>query len=114
LRGVSSCYLLPDSVDFDAGAALRLAGGTALYALRSHGALRSGETLAVLGASGGTGSFAVQVGRTLGTQVIAVCSSAEKAAITLKAGALSVIDLSKDDLARRRRADPGSTYGRPS
>ncbi len=58
----------------------------------------------MLGASGGTGSFAVQVGRALGARVIAVCSSPEKAAIAEQLGAHSVIDLSKDDLAERLKA----------
>ena len=53
----ATCYPLPDGLDFDAGAALTLAGGTALYALKFRGGLEAGETLAVLGASGGTGSF---------------------------------------------------------
>ena len=75
-----TCYPLPDEIDFDAGAAMTLAGGAALYALRERGALQAGETLAVLGASGGTGSFAVQIGRALGANVIAVCSSADKTA----------------------------------
>ncbi|MDP6828402.1 MAG: NADPH:quinone oxidoreductase family protein [Kiritimatiellia bacterium] len=93
-----SCYPLPDEVDFDAGAAMTLAGGTALYALRERGALQAGETLAVLGASGGTGSFAVQIGRALGANVIAICSSADKAAAALRAGAGEAVDLSSEDL----------------
>jgi NADPH2:quinone reductase len=92
------CYPLPAGIDFDQGACLTLAGGTALYGLKYRGALQRGETLAVLGASGGTGSFAVQVGRALGARVLAVCSSEEKAAIAKDAGAHEVIDLSRDDL----------------
>jgi len=94
-----TCYPLPETIDFEQGACLTLAGGTALYALKYRGTLQPGETLAVLGASGGTGSLAVQVGRALGARVIAICSNTEKAEVAGNAGAHEVIDLSNEDLS---------------
>ena len=58
--------------------ALFAATGTAHHALRQRGRLQVGETLVVLGAAGGTGTAAVQIGKAIGAHVIAVCSSEEK------------------------------------
>jgi NADPH2:quinone reductase len=92
---------LPESVDFDAGAAFALTYGTALHALRDCAHVRSGETLAVLGASGGTGIAAIECGKALGAKVIACASSAEKLALCREHGADEGIDYAKEDLRAR-------------
>ncbi|MGR3452549.1 NADPH:quinone oxidoreductase family protein [Pseudooceanicola sp.] len=83
----TQCFALPDGVDLDSAAALQFTYGTALYALRDRGALAPGETLLVLGAAGGVGLAAVQLGRQLGARVIAAVSSDDKLAAALEAGA---------------------------
>ncbi|MEP7099324.1 MAG: NADPH:quinone oxidoreductase family protein, partial [Burkholderiales bacterium] len=70
--------------------------GTALYALRERGQLRSGETLLVLGATGSVGHAAVQIGKLLGARVIAAASTAPKRAAALAAGADEVVDSTGD------------------
>jgi NADPH:quinone reductase len=82
---------LPHDVDFAHGAALLLTYGTTLYALKHRAALQTGETLLVLGAAGGTGLSAVELGRALGIRVIAAVSSEEKAAVARAAGAEQVV-----------------------
>ncbi|MDX1468990.1 MAG: NADPH:quinone oxidoreductase family protein [Acidimicrobiia bacterium] len=82
---------LPDGVSSDAGAVIPGTYGTSYHALSDRAGLREGETLLVLGASGGVGMAAVQLGRIMGAHVIAAVSSAEKAQAVLEAGAHSVI-----------------------
>jgi NADPH2:quinone reductase len=78
---------LPDSVPAAHAAALLTGYGTSHHALKQRGRLKAGETLCVLGASGLTGSAAVQIGKALGARVIGVASSPEKQEIARKAGA---------------------------
>lgn len=82
---------LPDQIGFDIGAAVPVAYGTAYHALVDRAALRADETLLVLGAAGGVGIAAVQVGKALGATVLAAVSSAEKAIVARDAGADDVI-----------------------
>ena len=89
---------LPDAVDFDQAAGLSVTYGTTLYALKDRAQLNSGETLAVLGASGGVGLAAVELGKLMGARVIACASSAEKVAFTREHGADDGIDYSNEDL----------------
>ena len=70
---------IPDAMPFDEAAALLMTYGTTIYALKDRGALKAGETLLVLGAAGGVGSAAVELGKAFGAHVIAAASSAEKA-----------------------------------
>ena len=72
--------------DIDA-ANIMCAHGTAHHALKQRARLKKGETLVVLGAAGGTGLAAVQIGKALGAKVIAVCSSADKLALAKQNGA---------------------------
>ena len=74
------------------------APGTAHHALRQRGQLKAGETLVVLGAAGGTGTAAVQIGKAIGAKVIAVCSSDEKLAFAKEQGADIGINYSNEDL----------------
>ncbi|WP_373051401.1 NADPH:quinone oxidoreductase family protein [Thalassovita aquimarina] len=75
--------------DMDGGdaCALMVAYGTSHHALKQRADLKAGETLVVLGGAGATGVAAIQIGKIMGAKVIAVCSSDEKRAIALKAGA---------------------------
>lgn len=70
----SNAALIPESVSFAEAACLPLAGGTALQAVRDHAVVESGQRVMVVGASGGVGSFAVQIAKTLGAHVTGVCS----------------------------------------
>ena len=80
-------FALPDAVGFAEAAAILLTYGTTLHALRDRAQLQAGETLLVLGAAGGTGLSAVQLGKALGARVVAAVSSAEKAEVARAAGA---------------------------
>ncbi len=91
-------FPLPASMSMDQGAALLCATATAHHALRQRGRLQAGETLVVLGAAGGTGIAAVQIGKAIGARVIAVCSSAEKIAFAKAQGADEGINYSHEDL----------------
>ncbi len=98
---------LPEGIGFDVGAAFALTYGTALHALRDCGALQSGETLAVLGAAGGTGIAAIECGKALGARVIACASSAAKLELCRAHGADEAIDYSTGDLRARLDAIAG-------
>jgi NADPH2:quinone reductase len=89
---------IPASLDFDRAAGVCVTYGTTLYALKDRAHLKQGETLAVLGASGGVGLAAVELGKLMGARVIACASSEEKLAFARKHGADGGIDYAKDDL----------------
>lgn len=87
----SSLTRVPDGVDLPAAAMLNCTAAVALRALRRHARLVAGETVLVTGASGGVGVHALQVARILGARVIAVTSSADKAARLTELGADEVV-----------------------
>ncbi len=89
---------LPGFMSFEEGAGLLAATGTAHHSLRQRGQLKAGETLVVLGAAGGTGTAAVQIGKAIGARVIAVCSSPDKMAFAREQGADECVDYTQDDL----------------
>jgi NADPH2:quinone reductase len=89
---------LPDGVGFEAAAGFLYAYGTAFHALRDRGALRPGETLLVLGAAGGVGLAAVELGATMGATVVAAASSESKLAVCRERGAAMTIDYEQEDL----------------
>ena len=93
-----SVYPLPDGVDFATGSAFLTTYGTSWYALAERGELKPGESLLVLGAGGGVGLAAVDIGRALGARVLAGASSPEKLAEATRLGAEAVVDYSTDDL----------------
>ena len=95
---------IPANVDFDRAAGICVTYGTTLYALKDRARLKSGETLAVLGASGGVGLAAVELGKLRGARVIACASSAEKLAFAREHGADDGIDYANDDLKDALRA----------
>lgn len=82
----SGCIAIPEGVPFDEAAALMVTFATSHYALRDQAEIQPGETLLVLGASGGTGIAAVQLGKTWGARVIAAVSSDEKAELARSLG----------------------------
>jgi NADPH2:quinone reductase len=95
---------LPDGVDFEVGAATLLTYATTYHALVDRAALAAGETLLVLGAAGGVGIAAVELGALLGAKVIAGASSAEKLAFCREHGASHGIDYATEDLKERIKA----------
>ena len=82
---------LPPERSFEEGSALLMTYATAIHALVDRGRLQAGQTLLVLGAAGGVGIAAVEIGKALGARVIAAVSSAEKAAVAREAGADATI-----------------------
>ena len=90
--------VIPDGLSDEAAAGLIITYGTSLHALRDRGRLQPGETLAVLGASGGVGLAAVELGAALGARVIACASSADKLDFAKKSGATETVDYSQTDL----------------
>lgn len=92
----------PDALTFESAASLPCAGITALIAVRDKGGVRSGMSVLVNGASGGVGSYAVQIAKSLGAEVTGVCST-RNVELVKSIGADEVIDYSRDDFARQRR-----------
>lgn len=89
---------LPSGVPMTLAASLVLAYGTSWHALRDRAALKAGETLLVLGAAGGVGLAAVEIGKAIGARVIAAASTAEKLAICREHGADECINYVDEDL----------------
>jgi NADPH2:quinone reductase len=89
----SNCWKIPDAMPFDEAAALLMTYGTSQHALKDRAQLQAGETLLVLGAGGGVGLAAVELGKAMGARVVAAASSAAKL-----------------DLARERGADEAVQY----
>jgi NADPH2:quinone reductase len=89
---------VPDSLDLDRAAGLSVTYGTTIHALKDRAKLKAGETLAVLGAAGGTGLAAVEIGKLMGARVIACASSDEKCAFAKKHGADETINYGSGDL----------------
>lgn len=92
---------MPDGMDYSTGAAFPIAYGTSHLALTHRTQLKPGEILLVLGASGGVGLTAVEVGKALGATVIACASSAEKLEVARSRGADHLIDYTKEDIRER-------------
>lgn len=95
--------LMPGGVGYDEAAATPLAATTALQGLRDHGHLHAGQEVLVDGASGGVGTFAVQIAKALGARVTAVCSPGN-VANAHALGADHVIDYTREDFSRDKRS----------
>jgi NADPH2:quinone reductase len=95
---------LPPGIDFDTGAAFTLTYGTSWHAIKDRAALQPGETMLVLGAAGGVGLAAIEIGKALGARVIAAASSKEKLAVCREHGADDTIDYVGEDLRARIKA----------
>lgn len=94
----SAIIKIPDNLDFDRAAGITIIYGTTLHALEDRASPKPGETLAVLGAAGGTGLAACEIGKLLGLKVIACASSDEKLAFAKQHGAELTLNYSKEDL----------------
>jgi len=92
---------LPEGMDFDTGAAFLYTYETSLHALRDRGRLQAGETLLVLGAAGGVGLAAVEIGKAMGARVIAAASSEDKLALCKERGADEAINYVSENLRGR-------------
>lgn len=98
---------IPDGISDEVAAGLLITYGTTLHALKDRANLQPGQTLAVLGASGGVGLAAIDIGRIMGARVIACASSDDKLAACRERGADALINYQKDDLKTALKAvDP--------
>jgi NADPH:quinone reductase-like Zn-dependent oxidoreductase len=94
----------PERLGFEQAAAIAVAGTMALEALRDHAQLRAGQRIAITGATGGVGSFAVQIAKAWGAHVTAVCRT-ENVELAGQLGADRVVDYTRDDYLRDERYD---------
>ena len=99
---------VPDGLPLDKAAGLSIAYGTTIHALRQRAELQPGETLVVLGASGGVGLAAVEIGAVMGARVIACASSDDKLAFARRYGAAETINYATEDLRARLREMTGA------
>src|SRR6267378_1174427 len=95
---------IPDAMDFVTAAAFPVAYGTSHFALTHRGHLQAGETLLVLGAAGGVGLTAVEIGKAMGARVIAAAGGMEKLAVARSRGADELIDYTTESIRDRVRA----------
>ncbi|WP_342360688.1 NADPH:quinone oxidoreductase family protein [Terrarubrum flagellatum] len=92
---------IPDGLSDESAAGMFVTYGTSMHALVQRGELKSGETLAVLGAAGGTGLSAVEIGKLMGARVIACASSEDKLALAREHGADETINYASEDIGKR-------------
>ena len=94
----AQCHKIPDSLSFADAASMALVYDTAWFSLRERGRFQPGETVLVLGASGGVGLAAVQLARALGAKVLAGMANPAKFDLAREAGADAIIDLGRENL----------------
>jgi NADPH:quinone reductase-like Zn-dependent oxidoreductase len=94
-----SLVLKPDSLSFEQAAAVPIAGVTALQGLRDHGKLQPRQKVLINGASGGVGTFAVQIAKAMGAEVTAVCST-RNVELVRSLGADHVVDYTQQDFTK--------------
>src|SRR3712207_4768626 len=92
----------PANLTFEQAAVVAISGSTALQALRDHGKVRPGQEVLVIGASGGVGTYAVQIAKAFGARVTGVCSTT-KVEMVRSIGADHVIDYTREDFAEGER-----------
>jgi NADPH2:quinone reductase len=97
----AECIPLPKGVDFKVAAGFTLTYGTSYYALKDRAQLKAKETLLILGAAGGVGTAAIELGKLMGARVIACASTAEKLAACKELGADELINYESEDLRER-------------
>ena len=108
----NQCIKLPPSLPFDEAAAMSLIYDTAYFALRDRARIKAGESVLVLGATGGVGLAAVQLAKAFGATVLAGVSSKDKTDIVRAAGADHVIDLAAPDLKESLRSQVFDKVGK--
>jgi NADPH2:quinone reductase len=104
---VAALMPMPPGMDFDTAAAITLTYGTSHHAVVDRAALKAGETMLILGAAGGVGLAAIEIGKALGARIIACASSDEKLAVCKEHGADVLINYSKEDLREAIKAATG-------
>jgi NADPH:quinone reductase-like Zn-dependent oxidoreductase len=125
LLDASQAELMPDDADFASAAAFGVTYRTAYHALRSTAAVTEGDWVVVLGAAGGVGLAAVDLGVAMGARVLAAASSPEKLELCRQRGAKAIVDYDREDLKTRIREltgdaarvvlDPvGGSYSEPA
>jgi NADPH:quinone reductase-like Zn-dependent oxidoreductase len=97
----SSLVAKPDNVTFEQAASAPVASLTALQGIRDKGHMKAGQTVLINGASGGVGTFAVQIGKAFGAQVTGVCST-KNVDLVRSIGADEVIDYTQEDFTKRK------------
>ncbi|MEM6615862.1 MAG: NADPH:quinone oxidoreductase family protein [Pseudomonadota bacterium] len=100
---------IDDKLSDEVAAGLTITYGTTIHALKDRASLQGGETLAVLGASGGVGLAAIEVGKAMGARVVACASSDEKLKIAREHGADALINYAEKDLKAALKAEGGET-----
>lgn len=95
------CFPMPENMSFTIAASFLMAYGTSYHALKDRAQLKAGETLVVLGAAGGVGLTAVELGKLMGARVIAAASTEEKLALCRAYGAAETINYLQEDLKSR-------------
>src|SRR3989442_2778810 len=98
LARVDKLAAKPENLTFEQAAAVGITGSTALQAVRDHGRVKPGQSVLIIGASGGVGTFAVQIAKAFGARVTGVCSTA-KVKMVRSIGADHVIDYSRENFA---------------
>ncbi len=101
VANVGNLLKMPDNMSYIDGAAFTMTYGTSYYALKQRGELKPGETLLVLGAAGGVGLAAVELGKVMGARVIAAAGSDEKLELTKKFGADAVVNYTNEKIRDR-------------
>jgi NADPH:quinone reductase len=96
--GADRLVKIPDNLDFERASGLTVTYATTLYGLRERGELKAGETLVVLGASGGVGLAAIEIAKIIGARVIACASSDEKLAFARSHGADETVNYATENL----------------
>jgi NADPH2:quinone reductase len=125
LLDASQAELMPDDADFASAAAFGVTYRTAYHALRSTAAVTEGDWVVVLGAAGGVGLAAVDLGVAMGARMLAAASSPEKLELCRQRGAEAIVDYDREDLKTRIREltgdaarvvlDPvGGSYSEPA
>src|SRR5215831_14473107 len=105
----SETFAIPDGMSFDEAGAFPIAYISSDVAIRWQGRLEAGETLLVLGAAGGVGLTAVEIGKAMGARVIAGASTAEKLAVAREHGADALVNYATEKLTERVMALTGDT-----
>lgn len=105
------CFKLPASMSFADAAAMSLVYDTSWFALRERARIRPGETVLVLGSTGGVGLAAVQLAKAMGARVLAAVSSLDKAQFVRDAGADEIVDLSQPNLRDSLREQVAARNG---